>query len=156
MLAPRSPLAAAIVYLLIHRERVTTCHPRHFRSYPLDHIPASGHRRANISHRAPAVGLASFLARGHRLRSYGSRWSNISENAAIISYLRGVVNRVEIYFFPMAGDRFFLYPEMGKIRQYPTHTPFPLSSSSYRPTYAPVEKSCNSRCLSHLSPSTIS
>lgn len=40
----------------------------------------------------------------------------------------------------MAGDRFFLYHEMGKMRQYPTHTPVPLSPSPYRPAYAPVKK----------------
>jgi hypothetical protein len=122
-------------------ERVTTCHPRHFRDYPLDHIPASDNRHANISRRSSAVGLVSSLARGHGLRSYGSHRSNISENAAIISYIAASVNRVEIYFFPMASDRFFLYPGTGKISQYPAHTPFPLSSSSYRPAYAPVKKS---------------
>lgn len=81
--------------------------------------------RNSLSRRAPAVGLASIWARGHRLRSYGSHWSNISENAAIISYIAPLVNRVEIYFFPMAGDRFFLYPRNGRNQPIPHAHPRP-------------------------------
>ena len=58
---------------------------------------------------------------------------------ALLSHiLPTFVNRAGVYFFPMASDRFFLYPGTGKMCQYPTRTPVPLSSSSYRPAYAPT------------------
>ena len=56
------------------------------------------------------------------------------ENANIVSNGNRVV---QIDFF-YGGDRFFLCPETGKIDQYPDRTPVPLSSSPYRPVYAPM------------------